>query len=255
VPEHKELNSFLRGLVDKFGETLLRKCPGFADKNGKTFFWSAGRSQSGYRDGYIVPYRDEAGLITGIQLKRLDGGRYETARRSVTGEMYHVAGGIEPRCDMYLTEGGLKAEVAHRNSGRTIIGVPGQALAPRHLAVLGRLQPGRVIEALDHEANEQTDRARERWLQELSAAGLPTYRAVWDGSDVGGPKGLDDLFASGGRPRIRDSVFVPAATGKKRVLRQVQQRGAVDAGVPLTQARRQTQEAIDAFVAGVVKRR
>ena len=78
----------LTELVDRFGEEALRQCPGFADKNGRTNFWTA----AGDRDGYVVPYRDEHGRITGIQLKLL-GGRYEPARGTHKAEVYHFAGG------------------------------------------------------------------------------------------------------------------------------------------------------------------
>ena len=136
-----------------------------------------------------------------------------------------------------------------------MIGLPGQSLSLRHIEMLSRLQPGRVIEALDQETNQGTGQARARWLDALCSAGLSTYRGVWEGSDVGGPKGLDDLFAAGGRPRVRMAIFVPAATGEKRVLREVGQRGSVDQGVPLTEARRLTREAIEAFVSRAAKRR
>jgi hypothetical protein len=59
--------AFIRELVARFGEETLRRCPGFLDKNGRLGFWTASRDH----DGYIVPYRDEEGRITGLQAKYL----------------------------------------------------------------------------------------------------------------------------------------------------------------------------------------
>jgi hypothetical protein len=50
--EHQE---FMARIRDRFEDGLLRRCPGFADKNGRLTFWSA----QGDRDGYIVPYVNE----------------------------------------------------------------------------------------------------------------------------------------------------------------------------------------------------
>lgn len=68
-----EVQSFLLELVNRFGEAWLRRCPGFVDKNGRTNFRTTTDSE-----GYVVPYSDESGLITGLQFKFI-GRRYETA--------------------------------------------------------------------------------------------------------------------------------------------------------------------------------
>lgn len=164
----------LRALQEHCGDVLLRGVPGLWDKNGRPFFWHASGFQG---DGYIVPYIDEQDHITGIQLKVL-GGKYLTARGTTSGDMYHVAG---PRGsgDLFVTEGGLKAEVAARLGGVWCFGVPGQGLSDEHLAAIQRLAPRRVIVALDEEDNPKTDRAREVWLEKIFDAGLPTARATW----------------------------------------------------------------------------
>ena len=61
--------------------------------------------------------------------------------------------------------------------------------------------------------NRNTDLARERWAKDLYLSGLQPYVAVWEGADLGGPKGLDDLFLTGGRPRwseLRSARGAPA---------------------------------------------
>lgn len=165
---------FLAAMRDEFGESALCRCPGFSDKNGRLFFWSARKD-----DGYIVPYRDEVGRITGLQMKVLDG-RYLTARGTRVRDVYHMAGPGAPGMDLFLTEGGLKAEVSAGLGPVWCMGTPGQILTPEHIAVIQRLQPGRVVVALDEETNPNTTAIREKWLQSLWETGIPVYRATWE---------------------------------------------------------------------------
>ena len=144
-------------MVEMVGEESLRRCPGFTDKNGRLAFWAA----SGTRDGYVVPYRDEHGFITGFQQKVL-GGNYLTARGSILSFVYHVAGTGGPGDDLYVTEGAVKATVASHLGDIWTFAVAGQSLNPLHIEVIDRLRPGRVIVALDQEDNTNIDRARER---------------------------------------------------------------------------------------------
>ena len=238
----REHQAFLATLLDEFGEATLRECPGFTDKNGRLTFWTA----SADRDGYAVPYRDEVGRVTGLQMKVL-GGRDLTATGTRLDGVYHVAGGSSG-ADLYLTESATKANVAHALGGIAVFAVAGQSLKPTHIDAIKRLSPRHVIVALDEEHNARTDQARERWLRLLADAGLPAYRAIWEGADVGGPKGIDDLFHAGGRVRIRAVHFPPSELGSRRRPYAVDQAGVVDSGVSLQQARGQTTRAIDRFV-------
>lgn len=238
-----EHQTFIATLVSTFGESVLRQCPGFTDKNGRITFWTAVTD----RDGYVVPYRDARGQIRGLQL-RLLGGRYRTATGTRLDTVYHLAGPPHS-ADLYLTEGATKANVAHALGDITVFAVAGQSLKRTHVEAIKRLAPRRVIVALDEEENPRTDQARERWLRMLGDAGLSAYRAVWEGADVGGPKGIDDLLQAGRRPRIR-AVPVPlAALGNPRRPYPVDQPGPVDRGGTLAAARRETARAIDQFVA------
>ncbi len=119
----EEHQAFLARMAEAFGEEFLRRCPGFANKYGRLDFWSA----SGSRDGYIVPYRDERGLITGIQQKTL-GGKYLTARGSILELVYHLAGTGGPGQDLYVTEGATKATVANHLGKLWTFAVAGQSL-------------------------------------------------------------------------------------------------------------------------------
>lgn len=90
-----ERRTFMAEMVGSVGEELIMRCPGFTDKNGRLTFWTA----SGTRDGYIVPYRDEYGFITGMQQKVLDG-KYLTARGSILSSVHHLAGTGGPGRDL-----------------------------------------------------------------------------------------------------------------------------------------------------------
>ena len=170
--EHAE---FMGEMRERFGDDLLGACPGFVDKNGRLTFWQA----SAGRDGYVVPFRDEAGRVTGLQAKIL-GAKYLTATGARYEEIYGVAG--ERAATLFVIEGGLKAMVASVLGPAWCFGVPGQALQERHIETIQRLAPGRVAVALDREMNVNTDRAREDWLGRLAAAGLVVVDAVWEGA-------------------------------------------------------------------------
>jgi hypothetical protein len=140
--------------------------------------------------------------------------------------------------------------VAHRLGDITVVGLPGQSLSANHLAVIQRFNPNRVIVALDEESNANTDRARDRWLRSLFHAGLSVYRAVWEGAEVSGPKGIDDLLFAGDRPRIRAVNFAPEGIGERRAVRPSLTRGVVTPGIPLASARQETRKAIFEFIEG-----
>jgi hypothetical protein len=245
--EHRE---FMARIRDRFDDGLLRRCPGFLDKNGRLTFCSA----QGDRDGYIVPYVNEVGRLTGWQQKRLGGG-YLSPAGAQLDLVYAVAGRPAPGCDLYLTEGGTKAIVAHELAGLTVFAVAGQALMPAHIAAIKRLEPARVVVCLDREQNVNTDRVRQRWLERLAAEGLPTFDGAWEGSDLGGLKGLDDLCGAGERPRLRRVTVIPAAISARRTPREVPVTGDVDRGVPIATARTITAAAIDDFISDADRHR
>jgi len=165
---------FMDTMKQEFGETVLRRAAGFTDKNGRLTFWSA----VGARDGYVVPYIDELRRIRGLQARMFGATtKYLTANGSHLADIYHVAG---HGSDLYVVEGGLKATVASCLGSVRCFGVAGQALMDAHVIAIRRLEPKRVVVALDREENDQTERVRQKWLQTLSEAGFETYDAVWD---------------------------------------------------------------------------
>lgn len=169
----KERGELAEAVAQRFGEHVVRRCPGFHDKNRRLVLSPS--MVNG--DGYFVPYVDEAGRITGFQMKVL-GGKYLTPFGARYAEMYVVAG--ERSDPLYVVEGGLKTIVASCLRPAWCFGVPGQSLQPEHVEVVKRLNPARVAVALDRETNAQTDRLRQAWLKTLTEAGLATYDAVWE---------------------------------------------------------------------------
>lgn len=166
-------------LVREFGADALSRCPGTHDKNHRVGVITAPEV-----DGYFVPYRDERGRITGLQVRYLGGPRrYRTLFGTLTREMYCISGPLQQGCDLWVTEGGLKAVVAaHLRPGVVCFGVPGQGLQDDHVRVIRSLEPGRVFVALDRELNRNTDAARERWIARLLDAGLVVFDSVWEGA-------------------------------------------------------------------------
>jgi hypothetical protein len=241
-PALAERRAFLRALVARFGEDHLKRIPGFTDKNGRLAFW--------HGSSLVIPYRDQDGHITGLQARNLtDGGpKYLTARRASVADIFHVAGYLGPGGDLYATEGGLKAEVAARLGHVAVFGIPGQSLTASHIAAIQALAPARVIIALDLEANATTQQARERWAKLLVQAGFTVLMAAWDGADAGGPKGIDDLFLAGGRPRLRAVSFPPPTITTRRLPYRTGTAGPVTQGVSLAEARARTTKAIHGFL-------
>lgn len=243
IPYRGEQNrEVIRQLVDRFGEARVRATPGFTDRNGCLTMWTA----VGSRDGMVIPYIDVTGQITGLQA-RFNDGRYLSPRGARLAEMYHVAGVPTPEDDLFLTEGGLKAHVAATLSGAAVFGVAGQGLQLSHIEAIRRMKPRRVIVALDQEDNANTDRARERWIERLGEAGLSVFVAIWEGNDLGGPKGLDDLFAAGGAPRIRPVATPPRGLTEPRTPQPTLAASPIPSGVTLAEARVRTVDAIERF--------
>jgi hypothetical protein len=168
----REHASFMVRMRAEWGEQLVA-CPGFRDKNHRLTFWAAGPN----RDGYIVPYINEAGQVVGIQAKVL-GGKYLNPRGPGFKDAYCVAG---LRTDLlYVTEGGLKAIVASALGPAWVLGVPGLTLSESHLDTIAYLHPEGVAVALDRERNRATSAARRDWMHKLLETGLPVYEAVWE---------------------------------------------------------------------------
>ncbi len=162
--------------------------------------------------GLVIPVRDAAGRIQGCQIRADDVGarRYRWLSSAgkpggaSPGSPAHCAGFRDVRSGRWLwvTEGPLKADVAHALLGAPVIGVTGVTAWRRALPAIRAARPGVVILAFDQDTDAATRAAVSRNLEALATAvqaiGLPVCTTTWTGA-----KGLDDVLASGGTVEVR----------------------------------------------------
>lgn len=169
--------------------------------------------------GILVPARDLAGQIQGMQI-RLDtplkdkgadpdkaGAKYlwfssSAYRMGVTsGSPAHLAGDPYAR-KVYVTEGILKADVAHCLSGRTfaaIAGINNLSALETLLSALQRNGTQVVVEAADMDkfANPAVYKGMHNLLHLARRKGMQTVSLTWDGNY----KGIDDWMLSLKQPK------------------------------------------------------
>src|SRR5581483_3122174 len=90
------------------------------------------------------------------------------------GWRVHVPAGVRPAGRVTLTEGCLKATVAHSLSGKAIIGMPGPHVTDEAVGVLRELGAEQALLALDMDTltNPHVARAQVDGLRKLQAADL-----------------------------------------------------------------------------------
>lgn len=168
--------------------------------------------------GILIPVRDFAGRILGIQIRRDnpgEGPRYvwlssvSSPRRDRPGgtpakTAFHV---VRPPGSslnrVWVTEGPLKADIAAHILGETVVAVPG-VNAWRGTRLISELMSAGVREVIvafdaDAEVNVHVARAEERLASALEEAGFEVFSASWP---LARGKGLDDLLLAGGRPAV-----------------------------------------------------
>jgi DNA primase len=191
----------------------LRGVPGFAvdARDGVWRVWG--------RAGLLIPVRDAAGRIQGVQVRgdAAAGVRYRwlstppsdrRAGGASSGAPCHVAGaGTDPPRTVWITEGPLKADVAAARLKAVVLGVPGVATWRAALPWLTAWRPRRVILAFDQDADPGTRAAVARQVAACAAAARA--RGAWVGvAQWTAGKGVDDALAAGHTLRI-------AAVGKE----------------------------------------
>lgn len=240
---------------------IWKGVPGFAeqvfgDKTLVSFGYSSltyekdGKRVNSLKDGdsmLMVPYRNNSLQIVGIQLRSANytgnGSKYfwvssssENNGASVSQEVNFAlptAGmkrleqqdGKLSTKTVWLTEGGLKSEVAVRqlvniatditklpnqedklarfldDYGLTVIAVAGTAVWRKFIDVLQESQVKRVIVAYDSDwkTNETVAARRNELIEALRIMDVTLIVADWDGSNG---KGIDDLLANGYWPSL-----------------------------------------------------
>lgn len=196
-----------RAVAARFDDDMLARVPGFYRKTDPacdTGYWSIAAS------GLLVPVRDTAGRIVAFQVRRGEvppgGSRYvwlSSARHGGPGPGTppHVPQhGGATREVVRITEGPLKASVATvlDPDGILTIGFAGVDTWPTVLPVLKDLGARTVHIAFDADCrrNRRVAFQLNACAEELARQGFRRVLELWTE-----PKGIDDLFASGGRPR------------------------------------------------------
>jgi len=179
---------------------VLEGVPGFyKSKNGR---WMIADSSS---SGILIPFRDENGKIFGVQ-KRLDvtaenKGRFRWLSSSNYSYGTKADGGIHISgspdvASVIITEGGMKADIVHTFTGRTVVAVPGVNSTQRLQEVLENLRDNHGLEVvklafdMDFLTNPQVKKAYRALCALVERMGLPYHKLEWNPEY----KGLDDYL-------------------------------------------------------------
>lgn len=203
APTHKEQHTRIINKLLFYGYKL-EGVPGFfKDKSGR---WNYNLFR--FTSGILIPMMSIDRKIQGFQI-RLDnpreGNKYlwfsskNKAQGLSSGSPAHITNPLESNSNpvLYLTEGGLKADIACALSGKSFIGVAGvnnQSDLPELFRNLKQLGVNRIVDCFDRdcEYNEQVEKARRKLKIKVSKAGLIYTRMSWDNRY----KGIDDYMAA-----------------------------------------------------------
>lgn len=203
APTHKEQHKCIINKLLFYGYKL-EGVPGFfKDKSGR---WNYNLFR--FTSGILIPMMSIDRKIQGFQI-RLDnpreGNKYlwfsskNKAQGLSSGSPAHITNPLEINSNpvIYLTEGGLKADIACALSGKTFIGVAGvnnQSDLPELFNNLKQLGVKRIVDCFDRdcEYNVQVEKARRKLKSKVLKAGLIYTRMSWDNRF----KGIDDYMAA-----------------------------------------------------------
>lgn len=213
IPDQRTRQRICRDLL-KDGCTL-KGVPGFyTSKDGVWDFYGG--------SGYLIPVRDPAGHIQGMQVRLdnpNDGGKYrwfsvpDEENSTPAKSWMHTACGDG---EVWITEGPLKADIASFLSGHTFIGVAGVNAAKDLSRQLKEMGVKEVIVAFDMDfvRNPHVEEAIKRVHADLRKAGIRTATACWN---PGMGKGVDDALLAGAQIEItgRKVSFIKRLLGQK----------------------------------------
>ena len=203
APTHKEQHKCIINKLLFYGYKL-EGVPGFfKDKSGR---WNYNLFR--FTSGILIPMMSIDRRIQGFQI-RLDnpreGNKYlwfsskNKTQGLSSGSPAHITNPLEINSNpvIYLTEGGLKADIACALSGKSFIGVAGvnnQSDLPELFNNLKQLGVKRIVDCFDRdcEYNEQVEKARSKLKSKVLKAGLIYTRMSWDNRF----KGIDDYMAA-----------------------------------------------------------
>jgi len=191
--------SLAASLVEAFGADVAASIPGLYSKQGKRgAFWSLAGAA-----GLLIPCRDVDGRIVALKVRRDDAGdgpKYLYLSSSKHGgasalAAVHVPSSVRgPCCEVRVTEGELKSDVATALSGLATISIPGVGTWRKAFDVLRALQCNTVRVAFDSDAqtNPTVARAQLAFVRALRADGFRVRLETWDCAH----KGIDDFLAA-----------------------------------------------------------
>lgn len=208
-------SAMAKALLEEFNEAILRTIPGAYVKteNGRSWWSWAGAP------GLLIPVRNVAGQIVALKVRADDPNlpRYSSISSrqhggAGPGALIHVPLHVNvDTTTVRITEGELKADVAHHRTGMLTLAVPGVSNWRPVIPILAKLAAHRVLIAFDADSRTNTHvaAALARTCGELAAQGLDVQQETWP--EAWG-KGIDDVLANGHVPIIADTSSPEPAT-------------------------------------------
>lgn len=161
-------------------------------------------------EGFLIPVKDVQGRIQGFQI-RLDEEKdrkyvWFSSRDKLNGTPAHAWQGVhgEPSEVVIITEGPLKADVAHYLSGYTFVSVPGVNAIKGIEVILKDLGAEKIYIAFDMDllTNPAVKKAKERLEELLIKTGFDVRTKTWDSRY----KGIDDYLLAREREKRKKVV-------------------------------------------------
>jgi hypothetical protein len=199
---YKSFNQLTDPVVEQLSKDFdLSGVAGFYQKNGRWLL-----NPSSKAAGFLVPYRDESGKISGLQI-RTDKGKPknfwlsspELPKGASSGTPAHFVNVESAKASgkILLTEGAIKADVISHFTGEAVCALAGTAKVPDDLPErLVRLGIEKAVIAFDSDfrTNPAVSRFVNHLGEALMGAGIKCRVRLWD-PEKG--KGLDDFLAAG----------------------------------------------------------
>ena len=172
----------------------LKGIPGFYQKEeGERIYWT-------FIDyaGFLIPVKDTEGRIQGFQIRLDDENQRKyvwfSSRDKLNGTPAHAWQGIHgsPSDIVVITEGPLKADLAHYMSNVTFISIPGVTAIKGIEVLLKQMNAKKIYLAFDMDilTNPAVQKAKTRLEEKLIKAGFKVATKTWDPAY----KGIDDYL-------------------------------------------------------------
>ena len=181
-------------------ECVLDGVPGFYTKKDNTYDIHFSKFSS----GILIPVRSMDGRIEGFQIRLdrpIDDKKYiwfsssnQFRGASIGGPVHFIGNPADET--VYVTEGALKANIAHSFSGKTFVALAGVSHYKALEVVFAQLKQNgtkQIIEAYDMDkyTNPHVERACMEMIKIANAYGFEVHRLRWNEAY----KGIDDWLA------------------------------------------------------------